>query len=354
MSFRCKRRWLHATLTACAVIVGVLAGTAQFASAFVACPSGGNRAGSIDEWDTLWGTSSETAKGVTLCEGVSGLFGANTVGYLQIVDLSDGAKIRLQTEVDESSEYGRFQYGESHSPNTLYRKRTADDWYSWIRSLTAPERINMYYRRPDPSRLFSVTNASFFKSEVNGEPTKVSFPVKNWSLQNSFGVSQEREESISDRDAEKTGLVIGSGFRLFGEEGTQTIKVEYFPRNYTETDYWEYLLNRGWGLDREQEVADAIVSFPPGTVVGKAEDNYEKRRNYVGVYDNKVYMFLSDDDMLNSTAWGILREIQPGIDVIQLDGGGSAQFYSAYGEMDSSIPIFNREVPNVLAVYRAP
>jgi hypothetical protein len=46
------------------------------------------------------------------------------------------------------------------------------------------------------------------------------------------------------------------------------------------------------------------------------------------------------------------------MELIQLDGGGSAQFSSAYGEMDSSIPNIppffeDRAVPSVLAVYRA-
>ena len=350
MSFRWKRRGLRAVLMACAVIVGVLAGTTQFASAFVPCPSEGNIAGGISEWYTEWPTGSEDAKGVTLCHGVSGL---SSKGYLQIVDLSDGAKIRLQTQVDPTSEYGSFHYGESHSPNTLFTKRTAYNWYQWIRRLPEEEEVLPQSIRPSPSRLFSVTNGGFFKSDENNErPTKVPFPVWNWGLQSSFGVSQNAEEEGPDKLAEKKALVIGSGFRIFGEETTQTVKVETFPRNYESGDPYTYLRNEGNPLGEEHEVADAIVGFTPEYVVGEAEEEYKNRRNYIGVYQNKVYIFTSDSHYTNNEAWEVLREIQPGIQVVQLDGGGSAQFYSAYGEQESTVPVNPREVPTVLAIYR--
>lgn len=157
MSFCCTRRWLHATLTACAVIVGVLAGTAQFASASnVPCPSGGNRAGSISEWETTWPPSRTDGMGVTMCLGEEGIWGTDK-GWLQIVDLGARAKIRLISESESAGPTPEFL-----EPDVLYRKRTAPDWYSWIRTLEPEEEPEGWaYANPDPELLFSTTNASF-------------------------------------------------------------------------------------------------------------------------------------------------------------------------------------------------
>lgn len=73
------------------------------------------------------------------------------------------------------------------------------------------------------------------------------------------------------------------------------------------------------------------------------------------MYGDVVYLFTSDAEYSNAEATAIMNEIQPGMDLIQLDGGGSAQLYSAYGEMDTAdgYPFQDREVMDVLAIYRA-
>jgi len=101
----------------------------------------------------------------------------------------------------------------------------------------------------------------------------------------------------------------------------------------------------------EQELidtVDAAVSFTPEYTVGEL-----RRRNYVGLYGDTLYIFTSKDNYTNAQAISIMREIQAGINLIQMDGGASTQFYSAYGEMRSNELGSAREVPTVLAVYRA-
>ena len=352
MSFRSKRRGLHAAFTACAVTVGVLAGTAESASAFVPCPSGGNRAGSISEWTTTWPPNERTdPKGVTMCLGEEGIWGTDK-GWLQMVDLGDGARIRLPTQVDPSSRYGLWNYGLLGEPYTLYTKRTAEDWYAWLRNYD-PENpaYEFSYEFPPSTRLFSVTTASFFKDDNNERPTRLPFPFLFFEHHDSFGMSSVLRDE--DYAAEKKSLEIGSP-TSYGEEEAeinQTVRLEGFPARYTSSDVVTKLQYEGRTIGDPEEwgIIDGLVSFAPWYRVGESN-----RRNYLGVYGDTVYIFTSDALYTNEQAYEIMREIQPGMDVIQLDGGGSAQLYSEYGEMDSSIPIFNREVPNVLAIYRAP
>jgi hypothetical protein len=143
------------------------------------------------------------------------------------------------------------------------------------------------------------------------------------------------------------------------EPETQDVAIETFPAHYEFEDIWTYLSHVG-GNVYNYDTWDAAVSFTPEVVVGEAEEEYKNRRNYLGIYDHVVYIFTSDNDYTNAETVEIMNEIQPGMEMIQLDGGGSAQFYAEeYGEMDSSIPYIptyseDREVASVLAVYRAP
>jgi len=356
MSFRCKRRGLHAMLTALAVIVGVLACTAQFASAFVPCPSGGNRAGAISEWQTTWPPNRETnPKGVTMCLGEQGIWGTDK-GWLQMVDLGDGARLRLMAQVSPASRYGERNSGAIEDPDTLYTKRTATDWYQWMRELN-PEDPH-YEEMPETGRLFSVTNASFFKETRNELPTKLPFPFFTAGGHDTLGVSTVLRDA--DWAAEKKALEIGDieGWPEEAEEEPveihQTVKLEGFPARYRWEDVSNLINEFESGEPYVSGLSDGLVSFAPWYRIGEAGEEYKNRRNYLGVYGDTVYIFTSDANYTNEEAYAIMREIQPGMDVIQLDGGGSAQLYSAYGEMDSSIPIFNRKVPNVLAIFRAP
>jgi hypothetical protein len=363
LSLRGKRRGLHVRLTtlvvaACAM-VAVLAFMAQAASAFVPCPSGGNRAGSISEWETLWGTSAETAKGVTMCLGEEGFFGTDK-GYLQIVDLTDGAKIRLHADVDPESPASYLS-----QPDTIYRKRVVEEWYSWLRTIEIEGPVESWdYSWPSSDRLFSVTNATFFTETDNDLNTTVPLPVLTLGEKSSLGVAwrrardyerEERRRLNGDYEAPKKVVMIGEMYNEEYREQTQSVRVGSFPTHYEfetrpEGPFISSLMHAGG--TRAYDTMEAAVGFTPEYDLGG--ERQSKRRNYVGTYGSIVYIFTSDAEYTNEEATAIMQEIQPGMEVIQLDGGGSASLYSDYGEMDSSVPVFDREVPNVLAIYRAP
>src|SRR5690242_7128542 len=131
MSIRTPRG-LHATLAmlvaAACMIVGLMAVMATTATASnVPCPSGEFRNGDIDAWDTVWPPPRTDGRGVTMCEAFGGPFNLLVRGYLQIVDLEAGARIRLLSQADETE-------GEPWDPvsRTLFEKRTAQQWYEWI------------------------------------------------------------------------------------------------------------------------------------------------------------------------------------------------------------------------------
>jgi hypothetical protein len=322
----------------------MLAGTSQVASAYVPCPRGEIREANVESWNTLWGSSAETAKGVTLCEGVGGLFN-NTRGYLQIADLGDGAKIRLQTQLHPLSPEPSY-----YEPNTLYSRRSAEEWYNWIRGLRSTEE-NAAYLEPRASRLFSTTNATFF-TETGTSWTTLPFPFINWANTTTLGLSFQRAfpsfpeeweiespERDEDYEAPKKALLIDS--RFFSSP--QQARIESFRTRYEIEDM------AAW-IEREEFFpADAAVGFTPEFRVGESN-----LRTYFGVYGDEVYVWVTDDEFTNAEANATMQEIKPGMDVIQMDGGGSSQFYSAYGEMRSSVPVDGRPVPNVLAIYRAP
>lgn len=335
-----KRRGLRATLTACTVTAALLGGAgAQSASAWVPCPTGGNSAGAIDEWETIWPTGGADAKGVTMCLGEEGIFGSDK-GWLQIVDLNDGASIRLMGDREPTGPASH-----PYQPDVVFRKRTAHDWYTWLQSLNPNEGENFWWTRPAARYLFSTTNASFFKDSDNDHDTTVPFPRRDWGgLAASFGVSSTLRDS--DWDAPKRGLLIGDPDPW--DSPVQKVRVVNFTTHYVPADIPSLLMHVGGNVNNYDTV-DYTVSFTPDYRVGGAS-----RRNYLGVYRNVVYLFTSDADYTNAQAIAIMQEINPNMDLIQLDGGGSAQMYSLLGEMDSSIPIFDREVADVLAIYRAP
>jgi hypothetical protein len=363
MSLRFRRRGLRATLTACAVTVGVLAGTSQLASAFVPCPTTGSRIMVPSIWETKWPNEARVnPKGVTLCRISNG---GITLGYLQMVDLGDGARIRLHADVDpESPEPDILE------TNTRYRKRVAREWYTWLRSLPGSEWVeegfHYTYIEPEPTRLFSITNATFF-TETRTTTTTLPFPIETMGELSTFGFSWRRAHrepfaypgfepgSVTpdeDYEAPKKMLQIGEIINWeTEEERNQAARVAAYPTHYEwdfELRYLEMVEYPG-GNTEEPELADLAVSFPPEFRVGESN-----RRNYVGVYGDTVYIFITQALITNENARAMMQEIQPGMEVIQMDGGGSNQFYSRYGEIVSNELPSQRRVPTVLAVYRAP
>lgn len=344
MSVRSEGRGFRATLvvwltTAC-LVAAWLAATAQSASAYVPCPDYEIEAGEISYWSQLWPPRGADAKGVTLCHG-TGLFYSK--GYLQIADLNDGAKLRLVSEIDlDSPPPGKLE------PYTRYYKRTADDWYSYIRGGGSST--------PDPSRLFSTTNASFF-SDTDGPSTNLPFPHRFNHVHETWGKTMYEEAWVKpapvcpdpeafDYCASKTLLRIGTTAETPQRVGVGRM-LNFFDAGQAEVMLRDGHSNYGpaW-----PGAADATLGFNPFTQVGDSE----ARRNYIGTYGNRVYIFTSDTKYTNQQMYDIMQAIQPGMVTMQLDGGGSAQFHSAYGWMDSNIPIADRKVPDVLAIYRAP
>jgi len=332
-----RTAWVVATGTA---VAAVLAVTAPSASAYVACPTWPSPAGSIEDWATKWPAPGANPKGVTLCQAqVEG----HGMGYLTILDLRDGAKLRLVSQVDPGSPIPR-----ADRPYTEYKKRTASSWYSYIRSGGS-------YISPDPSRLFSTTNASFFNTTANGVATTLPFPHRfnqgheTWgsAMVEDWGASCPNPEAF-DYCATKKLLRIGTP-----SETPQKLGVTPMFRVYDSVQA-QLVLQDGHRSIGESwpGAADATVAFDPLTSVGSAS-----RRNYIGKYGNVVYLFTSTESYTNAQAAQIMQDIQPGMSVMQLDGGGSAQMHSAYGTIDSvipDIPFGNREVADVLAVYTGP
>jgi hypothetical protein len=350
--------------------IAMLAGMAQGASAFVACPSGITRSARVDRWITRWPTGGANAKGVTLCEGVEGAFN-DTRAYLQIADMGDGAKVRLRSDVDpESPEPWLLE------PEVVFRKRTASAWYSWLRSLRPEtpwvQEGRWEYIEPENTRLFSTTNATFFKDPANERETTVPFPLRSGSLASwgrswreahpragpgGPGVEPGPIERNADYEAPKKVLVMEEIMTpvwpdeeeeevTWEELARQVVAVRSFPARY-EWDF-EGRLAETWETS-EYTTTDFAVSFTPEYTVGSSN-----RRTYMGVYGDSLYIFVTRENLTNAEARATMLEIQPGMEVIQMDGGGSTSFYSAYGSLSSNIPIDPREVANVLAIYRAP
>jgi hypothetical protein len=354
MTFRHRRRGLHVALIACAMSIAMLVGMAQGASAFVPCPSGGTREARVSQWSTRWPTAGANAKGVTLCQGYESPINNITSGYLQIADLNDGAKVRLQADLAPESPWPW-----TLEPDTVLRKRTASAWYSWLRSLE-PEtpwvwEAHLESINPEPTRLFSVTNATFFKDSRNEYETMVPLPFGSARITSWGAAWREAHREAApewpsgeagpisrnaDYEAPKKVMLIGET-TLESVEVNQVARVSSFPAQYE----WEYTVWERLTMP-EQPEWDYAVSFTPEYPVGTSN-----QRTYVGVYQNKVYIFVTKVGLTNAQARNTMLEIQPGMEVIQMDGGGSTSFYSAYGALASPI---GREVANVLAIYRAP
>jgi len=348
MTYRRKRRELHATLTtlvasACTIVALLAIMAASAFASNVPCPSGGNRAGSISEWETTWPPPRTDGAGVTMCLGEEGIWGTDK-GWLQIVDLRAGAKIRLIADREptgpESSAY---------EPDTVFRKRTAEDWYTWIRSLNPSLGENWAYTQPRAGKLFSTTNGSFFKDTDNANDTTMPFPRWTWGVADTFGQAQRlsgEEEGAFDWEQPKKYLAVGY-HNEFEEPETQAVRVGSFPTRYEWEDLETYIQHVG-GDPYNFDTIDATVSFAPTVRIGSS-----RRRTYLGTYGSVVYLFTSDAEYSNEAALAIMQEIRPGMEVIQLDGGPSAQMYSEWGEMDSEVNIHDQEVADVVAIYTA-
>ncbi len=265
--------------------------------------------------------------------------------YLQIADLLAGAKVRLLALAESEPEenlYGR---------ETRYQRKSAQEWYSFIRSGRAP--WEFYLPNAGAERLFSVTNATFF-SRTETETTAVPFPLLS-ANNNSFGVSHPRFPETEAEEVER-GLASDyeapkEAFELGYTEGTggssiQKVAIRPFRARYGFPDVEEILeINE---IPAEFEAWDGAVSFTPEYRI-----NELARRNYVGIDANNVYMLSTRAEYTNAEVIEIMHGIDREMKLIQMDGGGSTQLYSEYRELRSNIPFGGRKVASVLAFYRS-
>jgi hypothetical protein len=314
-------------LAICTFSTALVAAGAQPVSAFEGCPTTDGPIEGFDYWHTGFPNEpigspeylEQSQAGVTMCYGSSSEDPWETgLAYVQIIDLADGAKIRIHSEKDPEQEVP------ASDMDWKFNKKRIFDWFDdtfW----------NPYGGNPDGSLLFSTTNASFFTDTMN--PTsELSLPEKSGAFMQSLGVALHGTDPAWN--ALKRYLKLGPP----DSSGAQEIEIGSFPTHYSLTDYETTF----------DDAYDGLVGFEPlygGT-------GYS-RRTMLGVAGSKVYILTTDAWFTLAEAQQILQFFHPGMTTIQLDGGGSTSFFSAFtiSWVDSYVA---REVPDVLGVYFGP
>jgi len=314
------RQGLRAGLCALfALTLGLSAGTAQAA---LSCP-----ARSIHPAIASWRMDAQ-GNGVYMCRGrdSSGNYMGVTV---QMVDFTAGAKMRVMSEVAAGSPVG--------TASTQFVKRKSKEWYDWIKAGNVGT--------PPASQLFSVTNASLFRSAFWGNTSAMSFPQKKWSSITSTG------------EDPNCHLINGSSAkRMFGLSD---------PRAAGRQNAYMNTFNQGCKADFNTASTqlsgyfDAVVAYHP---IYGVDETTTDNRTYLGTKNLGGYWTLPQDIayVLTSTAHittvrarEILTNDFGSMWTMQLDGGGSTQYYhAAYSDADYGWG--PRAVPEVLAIYAAP
>ena len=287
---------------ALALVVGATPFAARTAFALQGCPAFGTSY--IQSWSTAY-----INRGVTMCLGID--YSGQAAVWLQIVDFSAGAKMRVVSQVASGSTPG--------TPDTLFNKRSAYDWYNWISSNITT---------PPSSRLFSTTNASFFIT-TSGTTTALSLPEKMANSVRSQGYALTHHTDPA-WPATKRKFALGDP-----NSTPQTFVSSTFPTSYTATD-----------------ITNGFSGYYDGTIALDAlYGDVFARKTMLGFNGSRVYILTTLSLYYLSQARSILRDNFSTANEIQLDGGNSTQMNSNYGVLTSSS---NRVVPDVLAVYLAP
>jgi hypothetical protein len=300
----------------------------------------------IPQWETV--QPEGPSGGITLCLGVTPGIGIQD-GYMQIVDLTAGAKVRLITDPCHLGE----------GCNAKYHVRTADEWASWIQS---NPNINpdggAAHIHPDPSRLYSVSNAAFFNQSSN--PTTLSLPfVQHTRADTGFDFAQVNDGGALNNtgdpawDSNKRAITFGDQLIT-----PQEVQMLAFPTHYTHDDVVsppfvpadgqneDCGFNNGLGCEW-----DATVGFTPDSMSAGSGD---APRTYVGISGdetgiNTVYILNTKLNVSVSDAQNILESFGSQLE-LQFDGGESTQLWGNGGANLIDSPI-GRGVPMVLAVY---
>jgi Phosphodiester glycosidase len=277
-------------------------------------------------WQTIF-----NSRGVTMCLGNDST-APEFDAYVQIIDLNAGAKVRLES--DACNQDGCPGEADPTHADLYYHKRTAGDWYDWIKS---------HETVPAASRLFSTSNASFFTT-LSGDVSTLSLPESHnvnpstGELQYTWGGAYVHRDDPAWNNP-KLAILLGNA-----NTTKQNINMTSFPTHYTDSDVQSILFNDFWG--------DATVAYPttigagasPRTIVGVDEDSGA----------SKFYVLNTSKDFTITEAQQILSSFGATF-TMQFDGGGSTQLYSNGSYLVDSDDIgFDRVVPEALAVYLAP
>jgi hypothetical protein len=319
------RATLAARLLAVCVLAVVLTPmSAPPASADQPCPSTGVPGTNISEFETAWPPDDETdARGVTLCRLVNL---SDTWGYVQIVDMADGASIGLRAQ----QQIG--QPTPASAADWLYTKRTVQQQYEFDTGGTG---------LPAPGNVptFSATNTAFF-TDTSSATTKLSLPEHA----NNFGVVYKSwgyalHQTDPAWEAPKRKLVMGAPW-----SDNQLVRISPFPTYYTASEADTFAQGHYSGT----------VGFDPLFGSGEARRTMVGVNAGYGVYGSRVYILTTFGYYTLEQAQDILRHFGSQTE-IQLDGGGSTQMYSPFGEIESygggCCGLSERPVPSHLMTY---
>ena len=287
-----------------------------------------------------WVTRSND-RGVTLCEGEDLLLPPEDA-FVQIVDLSAGAKVRMVSDMCETCSYSDFQ----RNTDAKFNVRSADEWFDWIQSNVVS---------PAGSRLFSTSNASFF-TDASGAASPLSLPFFDIRCDDPscFFVSFEHTSGWAFAHNEDPAWDSPKQFIAFESPSgpPQIVHFGPFATHYTDADVTSISEDLNPGFNEFDSTVGFAPDFDGGT--GHAP------RTYVGVstdgLDNitKVYILNASKALTVGEAQSILESFGSEAE-IQLDGGGSTQLFANTSPtgccFGSSVA---RRVPNALAVYLAP
>jgi Phosphodiester glycosidase len=306
-----------AAVAACALatIGAVTTGSNDPASALQACPAA---TGPVQSWVSIF-----ASRGVRMCRGIG--VGGNTVGYLQIVSMGDGAKVRVQSSVAAGQA--------PPAPDTLFTKRDVGQWDAWI---TANDpTIN-------PSRLFSETNASYFINTSSPTTTQLSLPERRSWATTSNGWALTHHSDPAWNVPKKVFIIDTPNVT------PQFVNIQDFPTHYTAAD-----------------VSSAFNTWQDGLVAFRTDTgaNVSDTRTFLAISPppsgpgfplQSVYI-LTVSGMNLTQAQAVLNSAGVfGVDFsIQLDGGGSTGMHSDVANFGPGGP-GGRKVPDVVAVYLAP
>ena len=315
---RSSARPLRAVVAAMALSMLVTISFTGTASAVPHCPA--PTGGKVFSWGELW-----HSRGVTMCRGWGA--GGLAIAYLQIVQFSEGAKLRLESSPANAP--GAYN-------TTFYKKpvvsNPGSDWQAWIQSFDPVL---------SPSRLFSQVNAGFFIDDTSANTTALSLPEwRNGSLQSNGWAIANHSDVAWTRPKKALAMDNPNG-------GEQSVFIADFPTNYTNAQINSTFAGQ----------YDGLVGFPPLA----SWDTGNGNRTMVGLsypqsgpgFPPRTAYILSATSMTLAQARDIIVNAGGADSQIQVDGGCSMQMHATTLPVDFPGAAC-RGVPEVLAVYMGP